>query len=230
MKKGILIAIIMICMSNVSIAQNISSKGVKAGISFSDWYGKDADDFGDNFSYIMSDVGFTSFNLEKKVRYGFSLGAFLNFKVNEIFSIQPELIYIMKGVKFDGGGYFEGYYIDTQIIFKTNYIEIPLLAKLSTIEDNTINPFIIFGPSISFNTSSDLEVKVEFRGESESEVTEFDYFKDTDLNLILGGGFCTSNGILFDIRYNLGLVSIDDSNDQIQIKNRTITLMLGFQF
>ena len=222
--------IVFLLISNLSIAQNNTTIGLKAGVSFSDWYGKDAVEFADILENIMSENSPTRFNFDKTYRFGFLFGAFINFNINDIFSLQPEFYYCMKGVKFDGGGDFDGYNIDTRLILKTNYIEFPLLVKLSTKKNNTTKLFLIFGPSIAFNSSSDLKVVIRIDGESGSDETDFDFIKDTDFCFILGGGLSLPNGIIFDARYNLGMVSVNDTDEQLKIKNRIITLMLGFHF
>lgn len=227
---AITVLFISLFISSYSIAQNIKDKGIKAGVALSDWYGKGADEFSDNFSANMSALGFTDFNVEKKFRFGLSIDAFFNMKLSKIIQLQTELIYTMKGVKFSGGGFFQGYDVDTQIIIKTDYLEVPLLLNLSPPGTGMIKPFVIFGPSVAFKTSSKLKVKVKSQGSSDSDESDFNNIKGTDIALIFGGGFKISNGVLVDIRYCLGLNSINDASDQIEIKNRNIIMTMGFYF
>ena len=221
---------IFLSLSGQTIAQTVLNKGIKVGINLSDWTGKGVNEFIENYEYIMNASGFDNFNLTRAHRIGFSLGGFINYEINEIFSLQPELLYTMKGVKFDGNGYFYGYNFNTDIIYKTDYIEIPLLGKLTVAKNSGITPFLLFGPFFAYNTSSKLKVKVEVEGESDSDEVDFNYIKEIDYGLILGGGFETSSGILIDIRYNLGLISVNDASDDIITKNQVILIMMGFCF
>ncbi len=222
--------LLFLLIPNLCPAQNTFTTGIRVGLSFTDWYGKGAEEFTDNFNYLMTEAGFTNFNLVKKNKFGFLFGASFNYRITDYFFLQPEVIFSMKGVKFDGSGYLEGYNVSTTITIKTNYIEIPLLAKLMITKDNASGLFIFLGPAFALNTSSNMEVNVKVLGESSSDESKFENIKDTDFCAVLGGGFIISNEIVLEARYNLGLFSINDSNDGLQIKNRGFSLICGFRF
>ncbi len=160
-------------------------------------------------------------NLDSKT--GFNGGIFFMFQFGDLFAIQPEAYYSMKGATYkeDGG----------ELTLTLDYFEVPLLLKLIIpVEGSNIRPSIFAGPAIGFNTTA--KVKVEFDGESE-EVDLKDDTKSTDFSLVFGGGlgFMVGNNELgFDIRYILGLSSIDDSSDEVDLKNTAFSFNVYFGF
>nr|GFD13455.1 hypothetical protein [Tanacetum cinerariifolium] len=101
-----------------SQAQSIKY-GVKAGASLTNFSGKDSDGY--------------------KNKFGFNGGVAANFGLNDMFSIQPEVLYSMKGAKANG----------TDVRLNLNYIDVPVLAKISTGETGL---FFELGPQARLAT------------------------------------------------------------------------------
>ncbi|MFA4948297.1 MAG: porin family protein, partial [Candidatus Krumholzibacteriia bacterium] len=59
-------------------------------------------------------------------------GVFISYDITEIFAVQPEILFSMKGTKED----FEGTDVSTSL----NYIEIPLLLKVNLPTEGAIKP------------------------------------------------------------------------------------------
>jgi hypothetical protein len=179
--------------------------GVKGGLNLSNFGGSDADEW-DN-------------------RVGIAIGGFLAYPVMNMFYIQPEVLYTMKGAKWDydfgGASYTETLQLD--------YLEIPVLAKLVIpLQNSTIKPMIYAGPAVAFNLKSNWHVE----GNGEEFDEEDDEVKSTDFGFVLGGGVGIPFGshmLGVEVRYDFGLSSFDDSPEKYNIKNNTIMLMLSFQ-
>jgi hypothetical protein len=180
--------------------------GPKAGLNISNLAGDEAEIFGESFDS----------------KNGFTGGIFFMYQVNKFFAIQPEAYYTMKGATLDIMG------IDITATF--NYVEVPFLLKLIIpVEGSNVRPSIFAGPSVGFNTTAKL--KAEANGQSEEE--DIDDVMSTEFSLAFGGGlgFMVGNNELgFDVRYILGLSTIDDSEANDDIKNTVIAFNLYFGF
>ncbi|MCK4359357.1 MAG: PorT family protein [Candidatus Cloacimonetes bacterium] len=215
MKKSKIIgALVLVLLFSTSLlAQGITGKGVKLGMNLSTFTGDDADEEG----------------LEKKMRIGLAVGGFITYSVNEMFALQPELYYSMQGAKYKSS---EGD-IDGTLIFRYNYIQIPILAKLNLSMESNIKPNILLGPSLGLNMSAKYEYTDELGDAVEAmgidKKGDVENVKSTDFGLVFGGGVAVGPAVI-DVRYNLGLTTVDDSVFEDDFKNSTISIMVGYSF
>ena len=157
-------------------------------------------------------------NLDSKT--GFNGGIFFMFQFGDLFAIQPEAYYTMKGATLSGE--------NSDITFSLDYIEVPVLLKLIIpVGGSNIRPSVFAGPSVGFNTTA--KIKSE---SAEQDVKED--IKSTDFGLVFGGGIgimIGKNELGFDIRYILGLSLLDDtSSNADDIKNAVISFNMYFGF
>jgi len=194
-----LLGIAIVFATTTAFAQDVptglTGKGFKAGLNLANVTGGDAPD-------------------ETSMRLGFAFGGFITYSFSDLFAVQPELFYTMKGFKYDLAG--ETYN------FKADYIEIPVLAKVLLSGGGNFKPNFYAGPSFAFLLSAkdeDQDVK--------------DQMKSTDFGLVGGAGadFLMGTGkITFDVRYDLGLTSTDDSGFDADVKNSAISFFVGYGF
>jgi hypothetical protein len=180
--------------------------GPKAGLNIANLVGDDVEEF----------------HLGEDSKTGFTGGIFFMYQFSNLFAIQPEVYYTMKGSTRE---------IDNvQLTFSVDYIEVPVLLKLIIpVEGSNIRPSIFAGPSVGFNTTA--KFKIEADGESEEEDVED--VKSTEFGLVFGGGvgfMIGKNELGFDIRYILGLTTLDDSDFDGDIKNTVINFNIYFGF
>ena len=181
-------------------AQSKITYGVKGGLSLANLYGDDISD-------VDSKIGFTA-------------GAFLNIGTSGQISIQPELLYTMKGAKDDVLGLEEK--------LKLNYIEVPILIKWTSPSEGTIRPNLFIGPAPAFLMSAKFE---ETFGGVLVEIDIKDEVKSFDFGVVFGGGldFAAGSGsFVIDIRYTLGLTSVDDSGFDADLKNKVFSASIGY--
>jgi hypothetical protein len=171
-------------------------------------------------------------------RTGFTGGVFLNYAFDDEFSVQPELLYVPKGVgaSYDVGGLF-GVSADANL----DFLELPVLVKYTFSTGGKIRPCIFAGPSIGVSVNSDLELSA---GWLSTSVDISDYTSDTDFGIVAGAGigYETSRGLLtFDARYQRGFTDVlEDAEFEFDGETYTINVddfkhygfafMLGFQF
>ena len=156
---------------------------------------------------------------DSDMKLGIAAGGFLTYNFSPQFAIQPELLYIMKGAKHGSG--------DAEEKMKLDYLEVPLMFKFAIPSQGNFKPCLFAGPSFGFLMSA----KHEEAGES---VDIKDDVKSMDMGLSFGGGFgvamAAGGMVTFDVRYTMGMSSIDDTGDDADIKNTGIMILLGYGF
>ncbi len=197
MKRLLVVLTVLACFCGPALAGGVTYGG-KFGATLADWTG---------------DVE----NNERKL--GFSGGLFLNYAFTEMVSVQPELLFTMKGTKHEQ---LEntGYHL--------TYIEIPILAKLSLPTEAAFVPHAFAGPSIGF-----LMDATEENVNIESDVKE--YFNNVEYGMVVGTGFDFLIGkgrLLLDARYSFSLSNIleEEDDDDDELKNSGITIMVGYGY
>ena len=183
-----------------SQAQSPIDIGVRGGLTQATFYG--------------DDVSSNDF------RPGFTGGAFLNYQVNEAFSVQPEVLYSVRGAKnhFNEAGNLE----DVRV--RQDVIEIPVLFKLSA-PLSPITPRLYAGPALGFLTNSEID------GNDAD-----DAFGDVDFSGVVGGeiAFAVNKGPLSEIaldgRYNVGIVELGDVQGFESVSTSAFTGSLSLSF
>lgn len=178
------------------------SKGIKGGLNFANYRG--------------SDVSGTS------SRKTLVVGGFVKINLLNIIALQPEVLYSGKGAKVETSS--------SKITDKIAYLEIPILLRVNTINAGVLKAGLIGGPSFAFRLSA--KRTTEANGQS-NETDLKDVIKSNDVGAVIGIGVDLGAGVISlvgDIRYTLGLSSIDDSSSNLDIKNGVLSTMVGIAF
>ena len=198
MKRLLVVLTILICFGGSAVAGGMTY-GIKAGVNLAD---------------LKGDVE----NNERKAVFGG--GLFLNVPLTEIFSVQPELLYMMKGTKSS---------VLQNTSIKFGYVDIPVLLKASLPTEAAFVPHVFAGPCFGFLMSAEDEYLLE-------EINIEDYIESVDYGLIFGTGFDYSINrmrLSLDVRYSFSLKTIfieSEETDVEELKNSCITLMAGFGY
>jgi hypothetical protein len=185
-----------------SQAQSAFDIGIRGGVTQATFYG--------------DDVASNDF------RPGFTGGVFLTYHVNKAFSIQPEVLYSLRGAKNHFSATTSPNLEDVRV--SQDVIEIPVLFKLSA-PLSPITPRVYVGPSIGFITNTSVD-----------GVDADDAFKDVDFGGVLGGeiAYQVKGGPLSEIaldgRYNLGFVNLGDVGDFEEVRNSAFTGTISLSF
>ena len=154
---------------------------------------------GANFANITNSDG-------GKTLVGLNAGALVKIPVTEAFSVQPEAVFSMQGVKYDGGKN------------TLSYINVPVLATYTL----PVGVFFQTGPQIGFLMSAKAK---EDGGES---IDIKSALKSTDFSWAFGAGYLIPEVNLgFNARYNLGLSKLADGSDS---KNTVIQVGVFYMF
>lgn len=166
---------ITISVSIFSVIQSFGqvSFGLKAGLNISHT---------DNFGRV-----------ENKARLGPNGGLLVEIGIGKKFTVQPELLYSIKGNKFppttfSGGG-----------TLSLNYISIPLLGGFRANDRFTI----LLGPEFNFLSSANSR----FDGRDHDVAENFEKF---DMAVDLGLAYKIKYGLGIEIRYSYGFIGLTD--------------------
>ena len=123
--------------------------GPMAGVSIYTFTGSDANIYGE-------DLGA---NFSKTSRVGFLVGGFAEFEFGTVFAIEPQLLWVQKGGKYDidltdGSG-------SGSLTFKLDYIQVPVLFKAEYRKaGQDFAPSLFAGPAVAFKTTIDAAAAV----------------------------------------------------------------------
>lgn len=172
---------------------------------------------------------------------GFHVGLTAEISLSPTFSLQPELLYSLEGVKADfnysiGGATFS---LDQKI--KLGYINLPVMAKYFVTPAFSLQA----GPQAGYLVSArnEYESKSKLPGEAQVNESGEDDIKDSlkkiSLGLNLGLGYNFQNNLFIQARYHMGLSDISDYEDEMgedfegeleKIKNSGFQVSLGYRF
>ncbi|WP_180336325.1 porin family protein [Pontibacter ramchanderi] len=160
--------------------------------------------------------------MEDEIKYnpGLQVGAVANFAISELVSIQPELLFMQKGFKIgDSDAYIKG---------KSNYIEVPVLAKI-TFGSEQVKGFVTGGPTAGYLVSGKSSIKY-----GDNEVSESYEFEDEDNRMELGASFGVGlafGALNLDVRYGLGLTSLyETESGESKSRNRVLGISVAYLF
>jgi hypothetical protein len=240
MKKQFLLVIACLCSLTVASQVNF---GVKAGTTLSKYRSS-------------TDEGIIP---EYNIIAGFQGGAFAEAVINNYFSLQPELLFTMRGAKstiiqtvtIPGPTGFMTVPVKLKATFVPLYIDLPVYLKVGFPSAGSDKLSLGVGPLISYGIGG----KVKFKGSANSEnfTAEMKLFsedqlvvKDNNGNANPSGesstllkrfdagiaGFVSyefNNRVLLCLNYQYGLKNISDDPDE-DLWNRCLTVSIGYKF
>ena len=200
-KLSIIIGFLLI--TNLEINAQIEY-GIKAGPNLSKYIG----------DLLLDD--------EYNYRFGFYVGGFTNFNINEKFKIQAELLFAQQGTNLVTK--------DVEIIesqdkspifgdFKTKIVEstllIPVLAQFYVNE----NIYLEAGPQFGYIVNRDEEITESPTGDPIfNNEADFDYDK-FDFGFSIGSGYELNDKVTINLRYYFGLIERDFSEYKSSVFN-----------
>jgi hypothetical protein len=220
MKKVLLLSLTLLLCVSVAFSQF----GIKGGINLGTIGGDDKDKLGP----------------DSKPRLGLAGG--ISYKADLIMglSIEPGVMYIQKGVSYEGSSSQGGYSISGKSTFKLDYIDIPVLVKFN-LPVPVLSPYIEAGASygilLSAKEKDELTTNVPGMTSGTTEVDIKDGMSKNDLSLLIGLGIELS--ILdINVRYIIGTSRLFKDNpdtplideNAVKIYNRGIMLTAGLRF
>ena len=244
MTKRILFFATLFSFVAFSYAQELNY-GLKIGVNLSNLVG----DYPSNLDEYTS--------MDNKSKLGFHIGGFLEYKFNDKFSIQPELLLSTQGNKIETveefyDSYYDEHYKES-LTQNSNYtyINLPIILKYQIF--NNLN--IEFGPQVGFLASAKADFEyVDFYDSSENESITVNLLEDgvfeflgqtfqvrkglnrIDLGLNLGASYDFTENIFVQGRYYRGITKVDKNStnemdyNSWNMKNSVLQVSLGYRF
>lgn len=177
--------------------------------------------FGVRGGVHLNDISYDEGEIETEGRAGLVLGVFAEINLTDNFAVQPELAFMQKGYTYT----LSGLAIDEEYRILTNYIDVPVLAKLKFGDQTGF--YLQAGPQFGYAVAQSIEVGGEDRG---VELTDNDNYNRGEITGVVGAGISIAS-FFVDARYNLGLTSLQE-NDLVfgDSYNRGLTLSAGLKF
>lgn len=164
-------------------------------------------------------------------RTSFSVGAFGTVPLSPLVALQPEVLYIRKGA---GSSFSDDEIGEFEATTKLDYIEVPVLAKVTLPTAGSLVPSLYAGPYAALAINR--EVEFEANGESGSEDVS-DAVKRFDYGVSFGADVAftfSGQALTLGARYDLGLANIndeeleEDDDQDLTVGNGAFAIMLGF--
>jgi len=163
---------------------------------------------------------------EPSPRLGVHFGVTAEIRVSERFSIQPELMYSMQGIREEGSLMIDGNFVEGEATTKLDYIILPIMAKIYMTEGFTLE----VGPQIGLLNSARVKYDIRSSTDTFSGSTDIsNQMKSLDFAVNAGLGYKLPSGLFFQGRYTLGLTNAYDG-DEAEIKNGVVQFSIGYQF
>ncbi|MBF9221779.1 porin family protein [Hymenobacter ruricola] len=190
MKKVILSLALAAGVSATASAQ--ASFGVKAGASLTTLGGADASGFSN--------------------KVGLNAGVVANLGFGDALSLQPEVLFSMKGAALSD---------NTKVKYNFNYIDIPVMLQY-----NADGLFFEAGPQLGILASAKAT-------DGSTDIDVKDGLNTIDFGYAVGLGYKLESGPMIGLRYNGGITSIDKEESgttAAKIRNNAFQLYVGYMF
>lgn len=197
-----IVSLIVLSVTTTGFALGLDF-GLKAGPSLAKYIGNDVSD-------------------DAERRIGFNAGLFIKVSFIDIMAVQPEVLFSLKGSRYEYSG------VDGFRYENLYYIDIPVLFKYSLPIPFPIKPNVFFGPSLGINMIARYKNTDEVEDHLGSDKGDLDNIKSTDFGLVFGGGVDIGK-LTADIRYSLGLTKLGDVSDPPAVRNGVLSLMVGYR-
>jgi hypothetical protein len=205
---GACVTAVIVLAAGAGYAQTVQA-GVKVGIDFSSL--PNAGQVVDQIVKIPS--------TETSSKTGVVLGGFVMFPLMDRLAFQPELAFVMKGVKLNEGN-------GGTVTASLRYLEFPMLIRYAIPVDKHTG-YVLVGPTFGVKASTSAKL------EAPSQSTDYNIdpaIRTFDAGLAFAGGI-EYGRYLFEARYTQGLTDVgtDVYPHPDSLKNRVFTILAGIR-
>ncbi|WP_292891739.1 porin family protein [Nonlabens sp.] len=168
---------------------------------------------------VKAGLNLSNFGGDDEVTEGFEgltsfhIGGFAQIGISNKFMIQPELIYSQQGAQDEE---------DSDFKLRINYLNLPIMAKYMVADGFSLEA----GPQVGFAITRKLT-------DGDIDVDADDEIKALDFGVGVGAGYELPSGLMFSVRYNLGLANLledDFGGDDFSLNNNVLQVSVGYKF
>jgi Outer membrane protein beta-barrel domain len=171
------------------------------------------------------------------IHTGFLAGGQFDYWFDDMWALSAQVLYDQKGAHEAINESVEGFSATGTEDVNFNYLEIPILLKVS-FGSGDIRPYVFAGPSFGIFLSGSGKISSSYQGTTmDTTISVPDSsVKSPDISAVFGAGVSLklSSGpmLFFDAAYALGLVNIAKTQpgDNTTVKSRDIRLAVGILF
>jgi len=142
---------------------------------------------------------------------GFYLGGIIKYRINQRFSLLSNVSLGSRGTEINSIGNLYEY-----VFFL--YLDIPLMVKMNFLSDKKISPYVLLGGAFDYN----------IQALSASGGPLYD-IKKVDFSLLSGLGVDIGK-LSIGMQYHYGITKFDNSNLQLDLRNSTLSILVGILF
>jgi hypothetical protein len=188
---------------------------------------------------------FTKFDLIENVTPDFKFlpsaggGIFVEVPISSSFSVQPEINFVRKGFRVNESINSEGQFLGVNIPlngrfdFRTNYLEIPVLAKVHLGDKEAAHYYLAAGPAIGFMADADMRMKLLNLFPTTINLDN-GMFKPIEFSGVVAAGFelpvAVRLALFTEARYTYGFSRVLDTGVfEVPVRSRTLSGGLGLK-
>lgn len=166
-------------------------------------------------------------------KYTFYIGGMAEYKINDNFGFQAEVLYSPLGGKEKIDGVNAGIvYVGEQTKVDLGTLLVPVSAKYFITESFSVAAGANFGVILSAKQKTVIGsdfMNVQVEGDSD-EVDIKDDIKKLNIAPFVGVEYMLENGLFFDARYSLGVSNLSNDGSGGKITNSFAQIGVGFKF
>lgn len=165
---------------------------------------------GPKFGWNITNISNMS---DSKNKMSINLGGFAEFKFNDYFALQPELLYSRQGFRAKDDG--------VKVKTRVNYLNIPILAKFYVLDGLSVD----LGPQLGFA----LNGKTKSKHGGTTVKHKITNINTCDISFAIGASYEYEQFVL-SARYNFGLTNVWDKDVVGENnKNHVFQLSVGYR-
>jgi hypothetical protein len=204
MKKTFIALVCMVLASGAALAQKTFTLGPKVGIDYTHQWGN---------------------NINDESALNYQIGAFLEYRLNNKFSIAPEVVFATHArpkMEWQDWWLSEEPTRDVTTTSQVNYINIPVMLKYYVTQSLSID----LGPQFGFKVYGKSTDKWKDSNGNWKEKHDIGG-RNIDVGLGLGATYNFTERFFVQARYTLGLIPISKGGEA---KNGNAQLSIGYRF
>ncbi|WP_175622969.1 porin family protein [Chryseobacterium schmidteae] len=167
-------------------------------------------------------------------KYTFYIGGMAEYKINDNFGFQAEVIYSPLGAKEKIDGINAGVvFVGEQTKVNLGTLLVPVSAKYFFTENISVAAGANFGVILTAKQKTVIGsdfISMDVEGEGSGEVDIKKDLKTLNIAPFVGVEYMLENGLFFDARYSLGVSNLSNDGSGGKVTNSFAQIGVGFKF